>query len=135
MWYKGEIVGSVTRYSDACLIFYLKGRRGDVFRERTELTGAGGGPVQTVDLTNVPTEQLEQMHTWLTAARRTDQVIDVDERVIHSETLHSPLAEARNRQDPRHETLPHAFAVGSRPSQPQCGTLVHKGNGRRRGRR
>ncbi len=59
----------ITRYSDACLIFYLKGRRGDVFRERSEITGAGGGPIQTVDLAHLTTDQLMQMRSWLESAR------------------------------------------------------------------
>jgi len=34
----GELVGYVREYSDACLIFYLKGRRGDIFKERVDTT-------------------------------------------------------------------------------------------------
>ena len=71
--YQGMKTGQyITRYSDACLIFYLKGRRGDVFRERTEITGAGGGPVQTVDLARLTTEQLQTMRDWLEKARDSD---------------------------------------------------------------
>ena len=40
-----------------------------MFRERTELTGSGGGPVQTVDLANLSTEQLKLMRAWLEDAR------------------------------------------------------------------
>ena len=67
--YKGEVVGTVKKYSDACLIFYLKGRRGDVFRERTELSGPGGGPITSVDLARLTTEQLQTMRDWLEGAR------------------------------------------------------------------
>lgn len=37
VYYKGEVVGSIQRYSDPCLIFYLKGRRSDVFKDRSEI--------------------------------------------------------------------------------------------------
>jgi hypothetical protein len=70
--YQGERVDTVTRKSDACLIFYLKGRRGDVFRDRAEISGPGGGPVElahTVDLSKVPTERLRQMRDWLKEAK------------------------------------------------------------------
>jgi hypothetical protein len=45
-FYKGEIVGSTRRYSDSLLQFLLKGRRREVYGDRTELTGADGGPIQ-----------------------------------------------------------------------------------------
>ena len=43
--YQGEITGTVKEHSDACLIFYLKGRRSDVFKEKTEVTGRDGAPL------------------------------------------------------------------------------------------
>lgn len=42
----GKLVGMVREYSDACLIFYLKGRRRDVFGDKQELTGRDGMPLQ-----------------------------------------------------------------------------------------
>lgn len=44
-WYKGEAGGYVTKYSDGLLKFLLEGRRSKVFKQRHELTGAGGGPI------------------------------------------------------------------------------------------
>jgi hypothetical protein len=68
IYYNGDKVGSATEYSDACLIFYLKGRRQDVFRERMEHSGPGGGPLQYIDLSNIPVERLEQMRQWIVEA-------------------------------------------------------------------
>lgn len=51
VWYKGKLVGTETVHSDALLALILKGRRKKVYAERTELTGADGGPVAQVDET------------------------------------------------------------------------------------
>lgn len=40
---------TVRKHSDALLSLVLKGRRKKVYADRTELTGADGGPMQTVD--------------------------------------------------------------------------------------
>lgn len=48
---------TVRKHSDALLALFLKGRRKKVYADRTELTGADGGPVasqQTVICTGVP---------------------------------------------------------------------------------
>lgn len=42
----GRRVGLIREYSDACLIFYLKGRRREVFGDKHELTGKDGEPLQ-----------------------------------------------------------------------------------------
>lgn len=42
---------TVRKHSDALLALMLKGRRKKVYADRTELTGADGGPVQQVDET------------------------------------------------------------------------------------
>ncbi len=60
VFYKGEQTASKRVYSDACLIFYLKGRRGDVFRDRFEHSGPGGGPIQTEDLTGLSDAELKK---------------------------------------------------------------------------
>lgn len=57
VWHQGVLVGSERVYSDALLALLLKGRRKDVFADRTELTGANGGPVQQAQVvitTGVP---------------------------------------------------------------------------------
>ena len=47
VYYKGVVVGTVTKYSDAMLTLLLKAHRPEKFRERFEHTGADGGPIQT----------------------------------------------------------------------------------------
>ncbi len=42
VYYQGKEVGQIRKYSDILLIFLLKGRRPEVFRERIEHTGKGG---------------------------------------------------------------------------------------------
>lgn len=49
VWHQGALVGTERVYSDALLALLLKGRRKTVYAERTELTGANGGPVATAD--------------------------------------------------------------------------------------
>lgn len=47
----GKLVGTVREYSDTLLIFLLKARRPEKYRDnhRFELTGAEGGPIVTED--------------------------------------------------------------------------------------
>lgn len=60
IYYKGQEVGKVRRYSDTLLIFLLKGRKPDVYRDRFEHTGAGGGPIgHRLDLSGLSDEELE----------------------------------------------------------------------------
>lgn len=59
VYYRGREVGRVREYSDVLLIFLLKARRPDVYRERFEHTGAGGGPLQ-VALSSLEAIQAEQ---------------------------------------------------------------------------
>lgn len=44
--YQGEITDTYKEVSDTALIFLLKGRRGEIFKERSEVSGPGGGPLQ-----------------------------------------------------------------------------------------
>lgn len=46
VWYQGEQVGTERKPSDNLLMFLLKARRPHIYRDRMELTGADGGPVQ-----------------------------------------------------------------------------------------
>ena len=45
VFYQGETCGTVRKYSDTLLIFLLKGRRPEKYRDRHELTGAEGAPL------------------------------------------------------------------------------------------
>ena len=65
-YYQGTKVGVERRYSDYLLMFLLKGRRPEVYKDRQELTGPGGGPVQVQAvrsdaLARLPAEALEAL--------------------------------------------------------------------------
>ena len=45
MYYKGEVVGTIRKYSDTLLIFLLKGALPEVYRERYEISG-GNKPLR-----------------------------------------------------------------------------------------
>jgi len=45
------VVHHAVRYSDTLLAILLKGNRPDIYRERHELTGKDGGPIETHELT------------------------------------------------------------------------------------
>ncbi len=46
VFYKGEVVGAVQKYSDTLLIFLLKAARPEKYRDRYEHTGPDGGPFE-----------------------------------------------------------------------------------------
>ena len=48
IYYKGRVVGSERQYSDVLMMFFLKGAKPEKFRERSEVTGKGGGPIAFV---------------------------------------------------------------------------------------
>jgi hypothetical protein len=52
VYHQGKLIDHVRRYSDTLLIFLLKARRPEVYREnhRVEHTGPDGGPIQTQEL-------------------------------------------------------------------------------------
>lgn len=45
-WYKGEPGGFVKKYSDALLMFLIKGAFPDIYKDRHEHTGKNGGPIE-----------------------------------------------------------------------------------------
>lgn len=45
VYYKGQKVGDVHKFSDVLLIFALKGEKPEKYRERYEHSGPGGGPM------------------------------------------------------------------------------------------
>lgn len=73
VWYKGDLVGHERLYSDTLLIFLMKARRPETYREnvRHEHTGPAGGPVQVegVDLSSLSVEKLEVLRALLAEAR------------------------------------------------------------------
>lgn len=62
-WYKGEPGGFVKRYSDALLIFLIKGAFPDIYKDRHEHTGRNGGPIEVQS-----TVTIEQFPIWLKQA-------------------------------------------------------------------
>lgn len=54
VFYKGQKVAAVTRYSDTLLIFLLKGLKPERYKDRHEHTGPGGGPIQVISIEVVP---------------------------------------------------------------------------------
>ena len=56
-WYKGKPGGYVQRYSDNLLMFTLKGRLPDKYRDRLEVRGA----IAHVDLTQLPPDLLARI--------------------------------------------------------------------------
>lgn len=65
----GELCGTVRKYSDTLLIFLMKGGRKEVYADRHELTGVGGGPIETKDTTSIDLTKLS------------DEELDVLERI------------------------------------------------------
>lgn len=60
VFYQGEMCGTIRKYSDTLLIFLLKGRRPDKYREnvRTEHTGKDGGPIRLVKAEEMTDDEL-----------------------------------------------------------------------------
>lgn len=48
IYYKGRRVATEYQYSDVLLMFMLKGKRPDTFRERVEHSGNKGGPINFI---------------------------------------------------------------------------------------
>ena len=46
VYFKGEVVGHVQKYSDTLLIFLLKGRRPEKYKDRFEHSGKAGDPLR-----------------------------------------------------------------------------------------
>lgn len=72
VWHQGVNVGTERVYSDSLLSLVLKGRRKQVYADRTELTGADGGPVATTDAT----QRAARAAALLELARKRQQADD-----------------------------------------------------------
>ena len=68
VFYHGVKCGAVRRYSDTLLIFLLKARRPKVYRERHEITGADGGPLEVIDARESLERKLARLAATGTAA-------------------------------------------------------------------
>lgn len=60
VFYQGEQCGTVRKYSDTLLIFLLKGRRPETYRDnvRTEITGKDGGPLRIAKAEDLTDDEL-----------------------------------------------------------------------------
>lgn len=58
VFFKGEIVGEIQRYSDQLLVKTLQMRRPAKWRERLDVTGADGGPLEIRQMVEGATESL-----------------------------------------------------------------------------
>lgn len=46
VWHNGEVVGEEIHFSDKLLMFHAKAMRPEKYRDRYEISGPGGGPLQ-----------------------------------------------------------------------------------------
>lgn len=75
VFYKGEIVGEITKKSDRMLELLAKAVRPEKFSEKFQLSGKGGGPIQfeIVNFAKASKEELDSMEE-----ADTGKIIDVD---------------------------------------------------------
>lgn len=59
IFHQGQQVGAARKYSDTLLIFLLKAHKPNTYRDRIEHTGAGGGPIETRDVSELTDSELE----------------------------------------------------------------------------
>ena len=61
--YGGKKIGDIRKYSDALLMFMLRARRPETYRERitTEHVGKGGGPIETAHASLTDTERAQEV--------------------------------------------------------------------------
>src|SRR5436305_1255580 len=71
---QGKKVGTVREYSDTLMLALLKAHRPEKFKDRQEITGPKGGPLETtvrVDLSQLTKEELRELrriHNRITTA-------------------------------------------------------------------
>lgn len=71
VYYQGERVGGIRKYSDTLMIFLLKAHAPEKYRDnsRIEHTGKGGGPIETQDVGLSDNERAARIVTLLDRAR------------------------------------------------------------------
>lgn len=67
----GKMVGTILKKSDTLLIFMLKAARPEKFRERHEISGPRGGPIEVTsyDLSKLTLAELENLRACLAKAQ------------------------------------------------------------------
>jgi hypothetical protein len=82
VWYRGQKVGAVQKYSDTLLIFLLKGCRPEKYADRrwyVEQSGPGGGPIQVdASVSRVAALTPEERREALEELRKMDTDADKD---------------------------------------------------------
>jgi hypothetical protein len=77
VYHRGRLVGTKRSFDTTAAIFMLKGALPDVYRERQEITGGGGGPIQ-VEVTDGLSDdeilrRVELVRSGLLGGRRNDE--------------------------------------------------------------
>ncbi len=71
VYYQGQRVGEVRKYSDRMLELLLKAQRPEKFKDRREHTGPDGGPIRTEDLSGLSdVERAHRISVLLERGRR-----------------------------------------------------------------
>ena len=65
MFWQGQVVGAVRKYSDTLLIFLLKSRRPEIYRERAEVAFR----TPPVDPASLSDEELDVIHAIIARHR------------------------------------------------------------------
>lgn len=61
IYYQGKVVGYEKEYSDALLMFLLKGGKPEKYRERFEHTGKDGGPIRVKSEKDLSDDELARI--------------------------------------------------------------------------
>ena len=77
VYYKGQLIDTIKKYSDNLLITLLKAHRPEKFRERFEHTGADGGPLRIDSTVHHPDP--ETLAEILSVREQTGDVADDEE--------------------------------------------------------
>lgn len=91
VYYQGEVVGTKRVYSDKMLETLMKKERPDAFRERKEISGAGGGPLEINIVQFDATTNKPQPTEVLDAQSRRTEAIETKEEKETQE--HNPEKE------------------------------------------
>lgn len=89
VFHRGEEVATVKKYSDLLLIFLLKGALPSKYRERHEVTGAGGGPIELSAYVYLPSNGREAAGAELREAPA--EVADFAQLPAPAATVHAAV--------------------------------------------
>ena len=78
VYFQGRVVGSVQRYSDACLLALLNAYRPERFKHRHELSGRDGRPLATVHVSYDVNMKLDDMPSTPTMPRASAETTEAE---------------------------------------------------------